>query len=57
MHISKIKEALDVKTMVPEADCWKLPLVSKYLQIRNEQKTACENTDYIDDFLSSLCSS
>ena len=55
--ISKIKEALEVKTMVPEADSWRLPLVSKYIQIRNEQKTACENTDYIDDLLSSLCSS
>ena len=55
--ISKIKEALEVKMMVPEADSWRLPLVSKYIQIRNEQKTACENTDYIDDLLSSLCSS
>ena len=47
--ISKMKEALDVKMTIPE--------VSKYLKIRSELKTACENTDYIDDLLNSLCSS
>ena len=55
--ISKVKEALDVKMTVPEVDCWRLPLVSKYIKIRSELKTACENTDYIDDLLNSLCSS
>ena len=42
---------------VPKLDVWRIPLLTKYLKIRQEQNAICENTDYINSLISSLCSS
>ena len=56
-QVLKTKKALDVKPAVPEVDSWRLPLLSKYLKNRSDLKISCENTERIDELISSLCSS
>ena len=36
---------------------WKFYLLEKYLKTRNDMDTRCEDTEYINDLISSLCSS
>ena len=42
---------------VPEMERWRLPLLEKYLRIRDEQRVSCQDTEYIDGLISSLCTS
>ena len=56
-QLSKFKEHFQTKPEVPAVDLWRLPLLEKYLKIRNEQNILCENTDYITSLINSLCSS
>ena len=41
----------------PSQASWKLYLLEKYLKKRNDLEINCESTDYINDLISSLCSS
>ena len=43
--------------VAPEMERWRLPLLKKYLKIRDEQTVSCQDTEYIDSLISSLCTS
>ena len=54
--LSKFKDHFQTTPPVPEVDFWRIPLLEKYLKIRKEQITSCEDTEYINTLISSLCS-
>ena len=41
---------------VPVPDSWKFYLLEKYLKLRKDLQLKCEDTENIDDLISSLCS-
>ena len=53
---SSVREMLP-NSEVPEADMWRLPLLCKYLYLRQEMKMKSENTEEITILIDSLCSS
>ena len=54
--LSKFKDFFKTTPDVPEIDQWRIPLLEKYLKKRNELNILCEDTTYIDDLITSLCS-
>ena len=55
--LSRIKEALSTPTPVPDADLWRPRLLPKYVHLRQNLLAKCEDTNYIDGLIESLCSS
>ena len=54
--IFKFHAALSRPSKVTRADEWRINLLQKYIKIRQDQLLVCEDTAYIDDLISSLCS-
>ena len=54
--LSKFRELFS-SARVPALDHWKLYLLSKYLKLRDDLEMKCEDTNYINDLIDSLCSS
>ena len=55
--VNSFKEYFWKTEEVPEMERWRLPLLEKYLRIREEQIVSCHDTEYIDSLISSLCTS
>jgi hypothetical protein len=55
--VKSFKDYFCETEVVPEVERWRLPLLEKYLSIREEQTVSCQDTDYIDSLISSLCTS
>ena len=55
-NFSLFKEHFKITPDVPDIDQWRLPLLTKYLKTRNELTRLCEDTEYIDSLITSLCS-
>ena len=55
--VNSFKEYFWKTEEVPEMERWRLPLLEKYLRIREEQTVSCHDTEYIDSLISSLCTS
>ena len=53
--LSKMKEMFS-PVKVPVPDSWKFYLLEKYLKIRKDLQLKCDDTENIDDLISSLCS-
>ena len=53
---SQIKSLFSSVSLSPPAN-WKLYLLDKYIKLRKEIDSKCEDTDYINDLINSLCSS
>ena len=41
---------------VPHESRWRIPLLERYIAIRESQEVACEDTEYIESLIASLCS-
>ena len=54
--LSQFHDVLSSSTPVPTGCNWTIDLLKKYLLIRRNQLTACEDTSYIDGLIDSLCS-
>ena len=54
--ISKFRDFLAKPSQIPVGSDWRIDLLRKYLSIRSTQHLACEDTAYIDELISSLCS-
>ena len=54
--LSKFRELFS-SARVPALDHWKFYLLSKYLKLRDDLEMKCEDTNYINDLIDSLCSS
>ena len=55
--ILKMKEFFYRITEVPESERWRLPLLTKYVNLRSNLVLNCSSTEYIDTLIESLCSS
>ena len=51
----QIKEFFGKPTPFPESQQWRLPMLLKYVNIRDDQQVNLERTDYIDSLITSLC--
>jgi hypothetical protein len=54
--LSKSRQLFSLVSEPTQAN-WKFYLLEKYLKTRNDMDTRCEDTEYINDLISSLCSS
>ena len=52
----KVKEKL-IRAPVPEAESWRVPLLTKYLEQRSIMEANMEDTVEITTLIDSLCSS
>ena len=53
--LQKIKDAISLATP-PAPEQWKLYLLDKYISRRKDLRTRCEETNYLDNLIDSLCS-
>jgi hypothetical protein len=53
--LQKIKDAISLATP-PAPEQWKLYLLDKYICRRKDLRTRCEETNYLDNLIDSLCS-
>ena len=54
--MSKLKTVIFRPAPPPPCEMWRIDLLQKYIQIRQNQILACEDTSYIDEIITSLCS-
>ena len=54
--LSKFHEVIEKEREAPEEEKWRISLLQGYLKIRQEQLLSCCDTEYIDNLISSLCS-
>ena len=54
--IYMFKNMMNTPSPVPLTDVWRIDLLQKYVQIRQDQLLLCDDTIYIDHLIKNICS-